>query len=73
MDQTIRELRKLKREELLEILRENPFQTPPPYEKLQGDFKGAYSRRLNRQHRLIYMADEERKTVKIIARQKSQT
>ena len=58
---------KRKTEELLEILRENPFQTPPPYEKLQADFKGAYSRRLNRQHRLVYMVDEERKTVKIIA------
>lgn len=56
-----------KAEELLEILRENPFRTPPPYEKLQGDLKGAYSRRLNQQHRLVYTVDEERKAVKIIA------
>lgn len=54
-------------EELLEILRENPFQAPPPFEKLQWDLKGCYSRRLNRQHRLVYTVDEARKTVKILA------
>lgn len=54
-------------EELLAILRTDPFQTPPPYEKLQWDLKGSYSRRLNRQHRLVYTVDEERKVVKITA------
>ena len=54
-------------EELLEILREDPFQTPPPYEKLQRDLKGSYSRRLNRQHRIVYTVDEIRKVVKITA------
>jgi len=39
---------------LLNIIKNNPFQNPPRYEKLQGDFKGSYSRRINRQHRLIY-------------------
>jgi toxin YoeB len=41
-------------EESLDILRENPFQNPPPYEKLVGDLAGAYSRRINVQHRLVY-------------------
>jgi toxin YoeB len=41
-------------EKLFEILRENPFQNPPPYEKLIGDLQGAYSRRINIKHRLIY-------------------
>ena len=54
-------------DEFLNILRENPYQNPPPYEKLQGNLKGAYSRRINRQHRLIYTVDEEKKTVKIVA------
>ena len=54
-------------DEFLNILRENPYQNPPPYEKLQGNFKGAYSRRINRQHRLIYTVDEGKKTVKIFA------
>ena len=39
---------------LLGIIQDNPYQTPPPYEKLKGDFKGSISRRINRQHRLIY-------------------
>jgi toxin YoeB len=43
-----------KAEELLDILRKNPFQSPPPYEKLIGDLAGAYSRRINVQHRLVY-------------------
>ena len=52
---------------LLEILRENPYQSPPPYEKLLGDLQGAYSRRINIQHRLVYEVIEDKKTVKIIS------
>ena len=51
---------------LLEVLREDPFRIPPPYEKLRGDLAGAYSRRINIQHRLVYQVLEEIKTVKII-------
>jgi Txe/YoeB family toxin of toxin-antitoxin system len=53
-------------ERILEILKENPFKNPPPYEKLLGDLSGAYSRRINIQHRLVYEVLEEIKTVKII-------
>jgi len=53
-------------ERLLEILKENPFKTPPPYEKLVGDLFGAYSRRINIQHRLIYQVLEDVNTVKVI-------
>lgn len=52
---------------LIEVLKENPFQNPPPYEKLVGDLKTAYSRRINIQHRLVYQVYEEEKTVKIIS------
>jgi Txe/YoeB family toxin of toxin-antitoxin system len=55
-----------KAEKLLSILSQNPFQTPPPYEKLLGDLSGAYSRRINIQHRLVYQILEESKTVKVI-------
>jgi toxin YoeB len=55
-----------KAEKLLEILSQNPFQTPPAFEKLIGDLSGAYSRRINIQHRLIYQVLEERRTVKVI-------
>jgi len=55
-----------KAEELLAILIKNPFQTPPPYEKLVGEFKGAYSRRINIQHRLVYQVIENIKTVKVL-------
>jgi len=55
-----------KAETLLEILRENPYQTPPPCEKLIGDLKGAYSRRINIQHRLVYQILENEKAVKVI-------
>jgi toxin YoeB len=55
-----------KAERLLVLLAENPFQTPPSYEKLLGDLAGAYSRRINIQHRLVYQIDEERRTVKVI-------
>ena len=53
-------------ERLLDILKENPFETPPPYEKLVGDLAGAYSRRINIQHRLVYQVLDEVKTVKVI-------
>jgi Txe/YoeB family toxin of toxin-antitoxin system len=53
-------------ERLLEIIKENPFKNPPPYEKLVGDLAGAYSRRINIQHRLVYEVLEEIKTIKII-------
>ena len=52
--------------ELLEILQKNPFQNPPPYEKLVGDLFGAYSRRLNIQHRIVYQIYEEERIVKIM-------
>ena len=51
---------------LLDLLRKNPFRFPPPYEKLRGDLTGAYSRRINIQHRLIYQVFEDTKTVKVI-------
>ena len=57
---------KPKVELLLQTLRENPFQNPPAYEKLIGDLQGAYSRRINIQHRLVYQVLKEEKTVKII-------
>jgi Txe/YoeB family toxin of toxin-antitoxin system len=53
-------------ERLLEILKKNPFQTPPPYEKLIGDLAGAWSRRINIQHRLVYQVYPEKRAVKII-------
>lgn len=53
-------------ERLLEILKENPFRNPPPYEKLLGDLSGAYSRRITIQHRLVYQVLEENSTVKVI-------
>lgn len=53
-------------EELLEMVSENPFKTPPPYEKLSGDLSGFYSRRINIQHRLVYQVFKSEKAVKII-------
>lgn len=53
-------------ERLLNILKANPYQTPPPYEKLVGDLAGACSRRINIQHRLVYQVLREIKTVKVI-------
>ncbi len=55
-----------KAERLLEILRENPYQTPPPFEKLIGDLAGAYSRRINIQHRLVYQIIDEANVVKVL-------
>jgi toxin YoeB len=51
---------------LLEILKADPFQNPPPYEKLVGDLQGAYSRRINIQHRLLYEVFRKEKTVRIL-------
>ena len=51
---------------ILELLAEDPYKTPPPYEKLVGDLAGAYSRRINIQHRIVYQLIKENKIVKII-------
>lgn len=51
---------------LLEILEENPFKSPPHYEKLVGDLSGAYSRRINVQHRLVYQVIENEQVIKLI-------
>lgn len=52
--------------ELLDILKNNPFQNPPPYEKLSGELAGAYSRRINIQHRLVYQPRENEKIVRVL-------
>ena len=52
--------------ELLEILERNPYEAPPPFEKLVGDLSGAFSRRINVQHRLVYQVLEKEKVVKVI-------
>ena len=52
--------------ELLEILERNPFETPPPHERLKGDPTGAFSRRINVQHRLVYQVLEKERIAKII-------
>lgn len=53
-------------EELLAILAEDPFRKPPPFERLVGDLAGAYSRRINIQHRLVYQVMEEERVVKVL-------
>jgi len=53
-------------EDLLDLLREDPLQTPPPFEKLVGDLSGAYSRRINIQHRLVYEVLAKEKVVKVL-------
>lgn len=55
-----------KAKQLLNLMMENPYANPPAYEKLCGDLKGCYSRRINRQHRIVYMVDDETRTVKIL-------
>jgi len=55
-----------KTEKLLTLLKEKPLQNPPPFEKLVGDLRGAYSRRINIQHRLVYQVLEKEKTVKVL-------
>jgi len=52
---------------LIEVIRINPYQTPPSYEKLVGDLQGLYSRRINSQHRLVYEVFEEEQTIKIVS------
>jgi len=55
----------IKAQELIEIIKKNPFQNPPPYEKLVGNLNGAYSRRINIKHRIVYGVREEDKVVRI--------
>lgn len=57
---------KKKAQALLEVIKDDPYQNPPPYEKLVGDLSGAYSRRINIQHRLVYQVYEEEHVIKII-------
>ncbi|WP_228719958.1 Txe/YoeB family addiction module toxin [Methylococcus geothermalis] len=57
---------KPKTQELLAILAQDPFQNPPPFEKLVGDLAGAYSRRINIQHRLVYEVFQKEKTVRVL-------
>ncbi len=56
-----------KAKQLIGIIRENPFQIPPPYEKLVGDLSGLYSRRINIQHRLVYEVIEDKKLIRILS------
>ena len=55
-----------KAEKLIELLREDPYHTPPPFEKLLGDLAGAFSRRINIQHRIVYQILDDEKAVKVI-------
>ena len=57
---------KTKAQKILDIVKENPYQNPPPYEKLVGDLSGAYSRRINIQHRLVYQVFENERTIKVL-------
>ena len=57
---------KKKAQELLAIIQADPYQNPPPYEKLVGDLAGAYSRRINIQHRLVYQVLEREKSIKVL-------
>lgn len=57
---------KEKAQKLLKIIQEDPYQNPPPYEKLVGDLSGAYSRRINIQHRLVYQVYETEGVIKVI-------
>ena len=56
-----------KSHKLIEIIKINPYQTPPPYEKLVGDLESYYSRRINLQHRLVYQVIEDEKKVRILS------
>jgi toxin YoeB len=55
-----------KAEQLLDILAEDPFRNPPPFEKLLGDLRGTYSRRINIQHRLVYQVMKDERVVKVL-------
>ncbi len=57
---------KTKAQTILDIVKENPYQNPPPYEKLVGDLSGAYSRRINIQHRLVYQVFENERIIKVL-------
>ena len=57
---------KPKAQGLLDVLRQDPFQNPPPFEKLVGDLEGAYSRRINIQHRLVYEVFKAGRTVRVL-------
>lgn len=57
----------IKAKKLIDIIKENPYQNPPPYEKLTGDLKDYYSRRINIQHRLVYQVLEPEKTVRVLS------
>ena len=57
---------KKKAQSVLVLIQENPYQNPPPYEKLVGDLDGAYSRRINIQHRVVYQVLEKEKIVKVL-------
>ncbi|MES9936461.1 MAG: Txe/YoeB family addiction module toxin [Sedimenticola sp.] len=57
---------KKKAQSLLKLLEENPYQNPPPYERLVGDLSGAYSRRINIQHRIVYQVLEEEQIIKVL-------
>ena len=57
---------KPKAEDLIAVITKNPYQNPPPYEKLIGDLAGAYSRRINIQHRLVYQVYETEQTIKVV-------
>ncbi|MEA4805059.1 Txe/YoeB family addiction module toxin [Acetobacterium wieringae] len=54
-------------DKLIEVLKTDPFKNPPPYEKLSGNYKELYSRRINRQHRLVYKVKKEDRVVTIIS------
>ena len=56
-----------KAKQLVDLIKENPFQNPPPYEKLIGDLSGLYLRRINIQHRLVYQVIEDSKTVRVLS------
>ena len=71
--QAVKDLQKLKNQnlskkakELVEIIKQNPYQNPPPFEKLRGNLEGFFSRRINIQHRLIYQVLEDEKIVKVL-------
>jgi len=57
---------KKKAQALLQVIEQNPYQNPPPYEKLVGDLAGAYSRRINIQHRIVYQVLETEQVVKVL-------
>lgn len=72
-NEAIKDFKKIKKSplkkqiyKLLDIIGNDPWQTPPPFKKLQGIYKGAYSRRINLQHRLFYQVDETGKRIKVL-------